>query len=393
MADRRDRRRSSASQQTIDASYDNHHESFDMFSSDYAVDSLPVADGYQPSSLSRDANPSSSPPRATSRRSIAFQTDPSMLSDSQKKKKQSLHDSAAGLAPRNSFSLRHDAQYSEAPRRMTTVSSASGMSGISSLRPFSTASRLSMPRPPSHYAGASAPSHPYGMYPQNISLNRQSVASTIRSSPHRSNSSSQRPTHPYGMYPQSTEDSETDPMLSSTDIASVGFPGLNQQFARRVESGAEEADDIIGPDGHTEQLPPYSRYPDGREAGPLAPKLRTASSLPPGSRISHLSTMMEMPQSAHSATSMTDALLTNRNTVGGLSSLYATSVPPHEYSTREKLAQKSRQRTCFGRLPVWAVVLMLILLVMVAATLGGVVGKVLHQSHQDDTTPTAGAQT
>ena len=378
MADLPQRRRSSANHDTDDHHIAFHHESFDMFSSDYSTDPFPVADGYRTSQLPRMGPSSSfSPLQPTSRRSIALQTDSSMFVDPQKKSHRS-QDSGSGLGPRNSFSLRHDAQYSDLPRRITSLSSTSEMTEASTMRPLSTASQLSIPRPLNSYVSASAPSHPYGLYHQNASMNRQSTASTLHPLSHRSLSNAQRPTHPYGMYLQSTEDSETDPLHSSTDIASVGFPGLNQQYARRVESGAEEADDIIGPEGHTEQLPPYSRYPDGSQAGPLPPKQRAASSLPPGSRISHIST--DTPQTANSASSMTDALLVNRAPIDGISSTPSNDSGPQDQSKRERLAGKSKQRTCFGHLPVWAVVLMLILLVAAAAVVGGLIGRFFHHS-------------
>ena len=188
------------------------------------------------------------------------------------------------------------------------------------------------------------------------------------------------------MYPQSTDDAtETDPLQSSSDITSVGFPGLNQQYARRLGPEGEEADDIIGPDGHTEQLPPYTRYPDGSEAGPLPPKQRSASILPAGSRISHIS--VDVPQTANSANSMTDALLSSRAPVDGVSESLDGPGSPVVRSRRGKLVRRSKKRTCFGHLPVWAVALMIAFLVIAAATVGAVIGR-LFPHHTDDTTVT-----
>jgi hypothetical protein len=77
----------------------------------------------------------------------------------------------------------------------------------------------------------------------------------------------QRPAHPYAMYSQSGLDDEPSPepmppVLPPIQTAMpVGFPGLNAGYHRVLGPDGEEQD-IIGPDGHTEQLPPYSRYPD-----------------------------------------------------------------------------------------------------------------------------------
>ena len=190
------------------------------------------------------------------------------------------------------------------------------------------------------------------------------------------------------MYPQLTDDaSETDPLQSSSDITSVGFPGQNQQYARRLGPDGEEADDIIGPDGHTEQLPPYTRYPDGREAGPLPPKQRTTSALSAGARISHIS--LDTPQTVNSANSMSDALLFNQAPLDGVPEPLLNSDGRKQYSRRGRLLNKSKKRTCFGHLPVWAVILMLVLLVVVAAGVGAVIGRTLPR-HNDNMAPMPG---
>lgn len=388
MADRPGQRYSTTPQQSID---DNDSSNAararldDLMNNDYSLESFPVADGYQPPSRSRATDSSSSsPPRTYSRRSVALQTYPSSSFPDPPKKKQPQRDNTSGLAPRNSFSLRHDAQYSDLPRRMASVASTSSMTEPSPSKLYSTTSRLPIPRPTSTFVGASAPSHPYGMYPQNTSLTRQSTISTaFHHSPSRSLSGSHRPIHPYAMYTQSTEDNiETDPLHSSGDIASVGFPGSEHQYTRRLGPEGEEADDIIGADGHTEQLPPYTRYPNGRDASPIPPKQRITSVLPPESRISHIS--LQTPQTANSATPMTDPLLINRAPFDGAMDPLVDGGNTQDPSTREKLASRSKRRTCFGHLPVWAVALMLALLVVVAAVLGAIIGHLVsHASHGD----------
>ena len=74
----------------------------------------------------------------------------------------------------------------------------------------------------------------------------------------------QRPAHPYAMYSQSGLDDETSsvrdmhaipPTVPAIQTAMpVGFPGLNNGYHRVLGPDGEEQD-IIGPDGHTEQLP------------------------------------------------------------------------------------------------------------------------------------------
>jgi len=45
----------------------------------------------------------------------------------------------------------------------------------------------------------------------------------------------------------------------------VGFPGRTNDYHRQIGPDGEEQD-IVGPDGHMTQLPPYSRFPE--EAAP-----------------------------------------------------------------------------------------------------------------------------
>jgi hypothetical protein len=342
----------------------------DIFSDEHALDSFAVADGYQPSTFSQNLSPHHLPSRSNSKRSISQQ--PAVLTspDVQKKK---IPNNVQALGPRNSFSLRHDAQFSDPPRRMTSVSSISAYTEASTSRPFSALSRMSLSRPQSTYAGSSAPSHPYGMYPQDTSINRTSSTSTYRPSPERAYTGPDRPTHPYGMYPQNTvNEAELDPLASSTDIASVGFPGLRQQYARRLGPDGEEADDIIGPDGHSEQLPPYTRYPD---AGPLP---RKQTSLQPEAT-PMLPSPVETPQASTSGVSVTDALLVPARSEEATRESF-------ERRTEKNWAQKSKRRTCFGTLPVWVVVILIFILVALAAALGGVIGSSLSRRGRADHT-------
>lgn len=65
------------------------------------------------------------------------------------------------------------------------------------------------------------------------------------------------------MYPQSiAADAETLGGRLAPVPIQVGFPGMASSYQRRLGPDGELSSDIIGPDGHTEELPPYTRYPD-----------------------------------------------------------------------------------------------------------------------------------
>ena len=98
------------------------------------------------------------------------------------------------------------------------------------------------------------------MYPQNVRVARTMSTTTASTVPisESSYSGPRGPSHPYGMYPQS----DGAEIGSGQDHSiPLGFHGLPDQYQRRIGPDGEEAADLIGPDGHTEQLPPYSRYP------------------------------------------------------------------------------------------------------------------------------------
>jgi len=171
--------------------------------------------------------------------------------------------------PRNldTFALRHDGttRNTGMSYRPTTVASSSGAGSITRSSSVSTDNPLM--RPESPYQGPTGPSHPYHMYPQNTRLTRTASVATTSTNP--------GPTYPYGMYPQNTVP-ESESIHDSIPASSipVGFPGHGANYQRRLGPDGEEAADIIGPLGHTEQLPPYTKYPDEaltRKVAPILP--------------------------------------------------------------------------------------------------------------------------
>ncbi|KAH0601770.1 hypothetical protein MHUMG1_00649 [Metarhizium humberi] len=104
------------------------------------------------------------------------------------------------------------------------------------------------------YQGSTPPSHPYQMYPQRTYSN--ATSSTAPSS--ETLDGTRGPTHPYALYTQSTTTSE-DPTQQRIP---VGFNGMGNGYRRQIGPDGEDAGDLIGPLGHMEELPPYSRYPE-----------------------------------------------------------------------------------------------------------------------------------
>lgn len=281
------------------------------------------------------------------------------------------------------------------------------------------------------------PSHPYGMYPQNTMAHAPSVATTLAEPlPHRS-MSLQRPTHPYAMYSQSGLDDELDeePLAEPTrppvppiqTAIPLGFPGLNTGYHRVLGPDGEEQD-IIGPDGHTEQLPPYSRFPEeGPTKASLAAEASASSRVLPAPNpvldpedpfmtpVSPVSPLSEASFSAPALPSVpllpsiTPARLppqrpeTQTGNAAPVTSAYttATQVPAEPsdsssaslLSTEQGFSEKMEptdtkiswhRRKLWGKIPVGVAVVVLVLLLVFVIALGAAIGTFVTKKHQSD---------
>jgi hypothetical protein len=365
---RRDSARSSRSYGRYDGASER---SINVFGDEFAVEDSGVADGFRPTfaDTARQTTPRpTTPPRSSK---------PLASDENKEDTARNWGGTSQAMGPRNSFTLANDS--TELPSRMSSVHQSDISRRISTVSTVSTA----IPRTQSPFVGASAPSHPYGMYPQDTHLNRASTISSVRS-PDRSYNGPSRPAHPYGMYPQAAADEpHVDPLAASTDIASVGFPGLAQGYARRLGPDGEDADDIIGPDGHTEQLPPYTRYPDAgpskeRQISPITEAFAPVPTTP-------------SPNTDNSSSPE----LTGGNEISPNRQDPSNDTADESQGSKEKWMEKTKRRTCFGHMPLWAVVLALLALILIAGLVGGLIGKTvgsdashdIAQPRPDSTTP------
>ncbi|KAF7511711.1 hypothetical protein GJ744_003874 [Endocarpon pusillum] len=240
-------------------------------------------------------------------------------------------------------------------------------------RASSTSSHFSMPRAQSPYVGATGPSHPYGMYPQITRTSSIASASTVRPI-ERPFVTANGPEHPYAMYSQNTVPEEDDASLAEATIP-VGFPGMAQPYRSGGQTRRDDVSDIVGSDGHIEELPPYTRFADE-----IAPK----ESLPRIQAV-HLPAVVPQevpmsPQSRHTQHVDTVVELSSTSSRNGDSD---SSV-----GFKEKIKQKGKQRVC-GGLPFWfffVIIGVLLLGVVLGAIIGGVIGS------QKGTSPSATAE-
>lgn len=239
------------------------------------------------------------------------------------------------------------------------------------------------------------PSHPYSIYPQGTVTRMQSIAtqSAIRP-PDRQSFSQTQPQHPYAMYPQGVgdemDDGEEDDFEVRQNPVPVGFPGLAQNYTRRMGPDGEDQD-IIGEDGHTEQLPPYSRYPeDGPEKVPLLlPSAPTAlhsrapvAGTDPGMPLMHTN-LRAAPTPVPQSMADESELTSHSSRMSGSALALITSHFPSdstsirangETKTWKEKNWKEKRKTRFCGIPFWWILLAACVLAFVGAVLGGVIG-------------------
>ena len=236
------------------------HPDPNIFSDDYALDSIGISD----STAARDSEVTD-PSRRTrpARTTAASEQLPYSPLDSQPRYSNPYIGEGR---TRDSESLRYS---------QSTVSQTDYDSSGSIHRRLSNASTSFIPRAQSPYRGPMGPSHQHESYSQDqekgIGRAPSSVTPTTRMSS-QNYSGPSGPSHPYGMYAQNTV-SEEDLVPNNVPIQNVPIPDAEptQPYRRRQGPDGEEADDLIGPDGHTEQLPPYTKYPND-----IPPKERIA---------------------------------------------------------------------------------------------------------------------
>lgn len=282
---------------------------------------------------------------------------------------------------RNSSSSHRDVSPT-APTHSLSVTSDRGnaLAGSTPHRATSNASTITMPRTASPYQGTSGPSHPYAMYSQDTAVGRtlsNATSSTLRTFP-RSYVGPSRPTHPYGMYAQdTTSDEDLSVGAAATPLVPLRAAGGHNRYQRRLGPDGEDADDFIGPDGHTEQLPPYTRY-----ANDLPPKGSPEEAEPPAN-------VLRNPFGDSQVTLNAIPLQQTQNT----STLPATGASVQSSEAREAIrpadegghfkessTQKSKKRIC-GFIPMWLLVFLIFIIMILVV--GGAVGASLHHKHAE----------
>ncbi|KAF6784278.1 hypothetical protein CSOJ01_15782 [Colletotrichum sojae] len=205
----------------------------------YDLAAMGISDGFRPNDVSASHPPISSNTNPSTGSAVVTRDSPVNQRTAPPARPSSIAKPPRSHDP---LALRHDG-------------STSQMNGSPISRVSSTSTDSPIIRSESPYEGPSGPSHPYQMYPQRT--NSVATSSTARMS-ERSYSGTQGPIHPYTLYTQNTVPVDSN----DGDDIPVGFLGSSGNYQRRIGPEGEEIADLIGPLGHTEELPPYTRYPE-----------------------------------------------------------------------------------------------------------------------------------
>lgn len=366
----------------------------DVFSDEFALEPYEVTDGHYETPTDRDdghdGTSLSVPSRRSSYRTQSFESRTWRSRGSQRS------ETSSSIAPTVDD---HASRVSHGPRSVTSVSDLGSFTPAlqrsTRTTPMSDFSRAQSP-----YRGAMGPSHPYGMYPQDIGLTRTpsiATTSTIRQ-PERSYSGPSGPTQPYGMYPQNT-------VPEDEQIPVAGFSGMDQDYQRRLGPDREDVDDLIGPDGYAEQLPPYTRFANG-----IPPKYTSGmgsvrrSGVPPNyiseSGSIRRSAVPATPEDSqetldstrhHLNSSRDNASSTNPfgDSSTQLNSTAAISAIPKDeggsFKERVREKSKSRVRVCCGVIPCWLLFVMSVVVILAVILGGGIGGMIAHKHIKEAT--------
>ena len=356
----------------------------DIFSDEFALEPLTIADGFSSSSAHNESDANSEAivsPVEQSQGPLSPDGHSGPFNSGQKATvpEKEVHDQISRNPrqwPRRS---------SHVPNR--SLSAASDTSTPTDIfRSLSVASSSVIPRAQSPYQGAAGPSHPYGMYPQDIGMTRTpSVATTSATSraQERDLAHLSAAQHPYGLYPGSTFSEIEEPANVLSRIP-VGFPGHGgrQNDHRAFVPDGEDTADIVGPDGHTEQLPPYSRYPEEPGFKPLSPE----------NSMSTQDFAVPVPATTNPRYSQVVPPTANALEEANAGQHLSAPLPDDggSGSFKERWKEKGNKRVCCGKIPRW-MICVLIISISFGGIVGGIAGGVLSHERKDDRRPTPAA--
>ncbi|KAH7312223.1 hypothetical protein B0I35DRAFT_410982 [Stachybotrys elegans] len=368
----------------------------------YDLDAMDVADGFRPTEHSNPpAVQSDVASTSATMQAIAAHSPSPPPGDDSSKYLPGMVNRPSSLTkahrPHDSLTLHNDGRHPAGGGPLHGSRSANRASGPPILR-------IDSP-----YRGPSGPSHPYGMYLQRTASTATDATQTPISTVETPDSSQSYgpaagPMHPYALYTQSTTPEDEEQAIQ-THIP-VGFNGVGSAYRRQIGPDGEESGGLVGPLGHTEELPPYSRYPtEGHSASrpvvatvpsatPSEPLPTTVSPVTPAP----VSTSTPAPPAAIAGAggigmatrnpefSSTDEDLSmpyNGPQLDSSSSnmshhdINMAAKGPDEKTSRRAKWQRRAKKRLFGVVPYWAICLCVCVVACIGIIAGAVMGALL----------------
>ncbi|KAH8124513.1 hypothetical protein ACSS6W_003140 [Trichoderma asperelloides] len=235
----------------------------------------------------------------------------------------------------------------------------------SALASLSDAPRI---RPQSPYRGPTGPSHPYQMYPQRTLSNGSAPADQA---------AGRGPAHPYALYPQNTVTSGDE----TPNQIPIGFSTSGDGYQRQIGPDGEDVGGLVGPLGHTEELPPYTRYPDQavvRKATPPAAVLsEDGASNHPARTVTGAGGIGVATRNPEFSSTEED--LQPSQSRPSTRSHHDINTAAHNQAEKPPMSkwQRRAKKKLWGIVPYWAICLLIIGVILVGVILGAVIGTVL----------------
>jgi hypothetical protein len=191
--------------------------------------------------------------------------------------------------------------------------------------------------------------------------------------------------HPYALYTQNTTSEEEE---TAQHNIPVGFTGMNGAYTRQIGPDGEESGGLIGPLGHTEELPPYTKYPPEAyvPSRPVAQAQPIASIPAPIAGAGGIGIATRNPEFSSTDEDLPLPFTRPLNqSISNNSSEQAINADAEKYdekSRRARWQKRARKKLC-GVVPYWAICLLVAGIVIISIILGAVIGRLLANDESE----------
>lgn len=182
------------------------------------------------------------------------------------------------------------------------------------------------------------------------------------------------PQHPYALYPQNTSAEENS--ISPVSPISFGFSGPHQAFHGQQSPAGVPPQSVLGLD---EQLPPYTRYPSTLPRGNTNEQGTSPTGVTGSPDDGVALGESEIPQPS---INNSESQITTHSAFSDISQqrLADLEKPANLSKSRKIWVATRKKRVCFGKLPLWGLLLCFVMLILVVAlAMGIIMGKSQHQ--------------